>query len=52
MENQYGIGDTVKIGNFEGTVENITLRSTVLKNGDSNLFYIANGSIKEVVKMQ
>jgi len=32
LENQYGIGDQVKVGSFEGTVIRITMRVTVLKD--------------------
>ncbi len=51
MENQYGIGDHIKIGTFEGTVSHISMRSTVLKNKKNEFYYIANGSIKDVTKM-
>ena len=48
IENQYGIGDRVKIGSFEGEVIKITMRSTVLKDDNKNIFYISNGLIKDV----
>ena len=51
VENQYGIGDTVKIGSFEGRVERITMRSTVLKNDNGETYYISNGLIKDVTNM-
>ena len=51
VENQYGIGDKVKIGNFEGRVIRITMRSTVLKNDEGKIYYISNGLIKDVIKM-
>lgn len=50
IENQYGIGDKVKIGSFEGEVIKITIRSTVLRDGKKT-YYISNGSIKDVVNM-
>lgn len=34
IENQYGVGDRVKIGNFEGNVIKITMRSTVLMDDE------------------
>ena len=49
IENQYGIGDKVKIGSFEGRVKRITMRSTVLENDEGKTFYISNGLIKDVV---
>ncbi|MFH1523049.1 MAG: mechanosensitive ion channel domain-containing protein [Patescibacteria group bacterium] len=49
VENQYGIGDKVKIGAFEGQVIRISMRSTVLKDNDENIYYISNGSISNVI---
>ena len=51
VENQYGIGDKVKIGSFEGRVIRITMRSTVLKDDEGKMYYISNGSISNVIKM-
>ncbi|NQV92894.1 mechanosensitive ion channel [Candidatus Kaiserbacteria bacterium] len=51
VENQYGIGDTVRIDKFEGKVMRITMRSTVLKNDAGEVFYISNGLIKDVVNL-
>ncbi|MCK5413562.1 MAG: mechanosensitive ion channel [Candidatus Pacebacteria bacterium] len=51
VENQYGIGDNVKIGTFEGDVLRITMRSTVLKDKEGKVYYISNGSIKDVINM-
>ena len=51
IENQYGIGDKVKIGSSEGNVIKITMRSTVLKDEEGKIYYISNGSIKDVINM-
>ena len=51
VENQYGIGDRVKIGSFEGVVIRITMRSTSLKNDEGKTYHISNGSIKDVINM-
>lgn len=51
-ENQYAVGDEVKIGNFEGTVECLNVRSTVLRDKDGNKVYIPNGSISTVVNLE
>lgn len=51
VENQYGIGDEVKIGDAIGTVIRITMRSTVLKDKENKVYYISNGSIKNVINM-
>ena len=49
VENQYGTGDKVKIGTFEGRVIKITMRSTVLRDDEGKTFYISNGLIKDVI---
>lgn len=51
IENQYGVGDRVKIGNFEGDVIKITMRSTVLIDDEKKVYYISNGLIKDVTNM-
>lgn len=51
IENQYGVGDRVKIGNFEGNVIKITMRSTVLMDDEKKVYYISNGLIKDVTNM-
>ena len=48
FENQYVIGDTIKVGNIVGTVEDITLRITSIRDIDGHLHYIPNGEIKTV----
>jgi moderate conductance mechanosensitive channel len=50
VEDQYAVGDKVKIGLFEGKVKKITMRSTVLEDADKNIIYISNGSITNVSK--
>lgn len=49
IENQYGIGDHVKIGSSEGKVIKITMRSTVLRDDEGRTFYLSNGSVNNVV---
>jgi len=51
IENQYGIGDRVKIGDFEGDVIKITMRSTTLMDDEKKVYYISNGLIKDVINM-
>lgn len=51
IENRYGIGDRIKIGSFEGEVIKITMRSTALKDSEGKIYYISNGSIKDVINM-
>jgi len=51
VEDQYGIGDKVKIGSFEGRVIRITMRSTVLKDDEGKLYYMSNGLINNVINL-
>lgn len=47
-EDQFGVGDWVTIGGFTGTVEEISLRRTVLRAADGSVIYIPNGQILTV----
>ncbi len=51
VENQYGVGDKVKLGNAEGVVKRISMRSTLLVADDGEHIYIGNGAVsaKEVI---
>jgi moderate conductance mechanosensitive channel len=48
FENQYDLGDVVRIGGVAGTVEAMTLRRTVLRDMDGTLHTIPNSEIKIV----
>lgn len=48
FEDQYGVGDYVTIGNFEGIIDSIGIRTTILKDFNGDLHLIPNGTIKEV----
>lgn len=48
VENQYDIGDTIKAAGVSGTVEDITMRRTILRDADGTLHIIPNGSIQIV----
>ncbi len=45
IENQYGIGDVVKVAGIAGLVEEINLRRTILRDLDGIVHYIPNGEI-------
>lgn len=51
VENQYAVGDVIKIGDISGSVEKITLRITVLRNLEGILHIIPNGNISTVSNM-
>lgn len=49
-ENQYRVGDVVDLDNgAAGTVEQLGIRSTVLRDADGNVHYVPNGNIGHVV---
>lgn len=52
VEDQYNIGDVIKVGDYEGAVRMITLRLTVLKDKKGNLIYIPNSQVTTVVKYE
>ncbi len=51
-ENQYRVGDVVELANggngASGTVEKVNARTTVLRDQDGNVHFVANGSIVRV----
>ncbi len=51
LEEQYSVGDTVKIGDIAGTVEQLTLRVTRIRGLDGSLTTIPNGTITTVSNM-
>jgi small conductance mechanosensitive channel len=48
LEDQYALGDVVTIGSSSGTVENINLRITQLRNAEGRLITIPNSLISQV----
>ncbi|MEL3974359.1 mechanosensitive ion channel family protein [Rossellomorea oryzaecorticis] len=48
FEDQFSVGDYVKIGSAEGTVEEIGLRTTKIKSWTGELHIFPNGNITEV----
>jgi moderate conductance mechanosensitive channel len=48
VENQFNVGDTVKLASLTGTVEDLTLRVTTLRDGDGTLYIIPNSQIATV----
>jgi moderate conductance mechanosensitive channel len=51
LEHQFALGDVVRIGAFEGTVENITLRLLYLRDASGALHIIPNGQITQVTNL-
>ncbi len=48
FEDQYGVGDVVDTGQATGTVEDVGLRVTKLRDENGVLWYIPNGSIQRI----
>ncbi|WP_433344259.1 mechanosensitive ion channel family protein [Micromonospora sp. CA-111912] len=48
VEDQYGVGDTVDLGEATGVVESVGLRVTTVRDGRGVLWYIRNGEIIRV----
>ncbi|MFC8848442.1 MULTISPECIES: mechanosensitive ion channel family protein [unclassified Micromonospora] len=48
VEDQYGVGDTVDLGEATGVVESVGLRVTTVRDGRGVLWYIRNGEIVRV----
>lgn len=48
LENQYDVGDAIKVAGVAGTVESMTLRRTTLRDADGTLHIVPNSEIKIV----
>jgi small-conductance mechanosensitive channel len=48
LENQYDIGDTVRVAGVKGVVEEMSLRRTVLRDDDGTVHTVPNSEIKIV----
>ncbi|WP_060929997.1 mechanosensitive ion channel domain-containing protein [Granulicoccus phenolivorans] len=48
VEDQYGVGDVVDTGDVVGTVEEVTLRVTQLRDYNGVVWYVRNGEIKRI----
>ncbi len=51
FEHQFGLGDAVRIGAVEGTVEDLTLRLVYVRAGTGALHIIPNGQIAQVTNL-
>jgi small-conductance mechanosensitive channel len=51
LENQYSYGDLVRIGGVEGTVEDFSLRRTLLRDADGSFHTVPNGQILVSTKL-
>lgn len=51
LEDQYGVGDVVDLGEAVGEVQTVGLRITTLRDIDGTLWYVRNGEIARVGNM-
>jgi small-conductance mechanosensitive channel len=48
VEDQYGVGDVVDVGEASGTVESVGLRITTLRDVKGTVWYVRNGEVLRV----
>ncbi|MHA7219691.1 mechanosensitive ion channel family protein [Arthrobacter sp. MDT1-48-3] len=48
IEDQYGIGDTIEVGDTVGVVQSLGLRITRMVDADGAIWYVRNGDITKV----
>lgn len=51
FEDQYGVGDSVDLGEASGTIEAVSLRVTRLRDVNGTVWYVRNGEIARVGNM-
>jgi small-conductance mechanosensitive channel len=51
LENQYVVGDLIKMGDVSGEVERLTLRATYVRNVNGLLYVVPNGEVRIVGNM-
>ncbi|MCS7057623.1 MAG: mechanosensitive ion channel family protein [Meiothermus sp.] len=51
LEDQYGVGDVITVGQFAGTVERFNLRLTVLRDLEGRVHFLPNSTIQQVTVM-
>jgi small conductance mechanosensitive channel len=51
IENQYAVGDVIKVGDISGPVERLTLRTTHVRSVNGNLHIIPNGDVRTVANV-
>ncbi|MCB0976445.1 MAG: mechanosensitive ion channel [Acidimicrobiales bacterium] len=48
IEDQFGVGDVIDVGEAVGTVEQVTLRTTRLRDANGTVWHVPNGQILRV----
>ena len=50
-EGSIGVGDFVRINDMDGSIESVSLRTTVIRNYNGNVYTIPNGEIRTIANM-
>lgn len=50
-EGSIGVGDFVRINNMDGFIDSVSLRTTVIRNFNGNVYTIPNGEIRTIANM-
>ena len=50
-EGSIGVGDIVRINDLDGTIDSISIRTTIIKNYNGNVYTIPNGEIRTITNM-
>jgi small conductance mechanosensitive channel len=48
VEDQFGVGDVVDVGDVVGTVERVSMRTTVLRDVNGVVWHVPNGEIRRI----
>jgi small-conductance mechanosensitive channel len=48
IEDQYGVGDVIDVGDAKGTVEKVSLRTTSIRDVQGTVWHFPNGEIRRV----
>jgi small-conductance mechanosensitive channel len=51
VEDQFNVGEVVKIASLQGTVESLTLRATTLRDGDGTVYIVPNSQVATVANL-
>jgi len=51
FEDQFFVGDIIRVGDWTGRVEHLSLRRTVLRDAQGGLITISNGEIRQVANL-
>ena len=48
VEDQYGVGDVIDVGEASGVVEQVNLRTTQIRDVDGTVWFVPNGEIRRI----